>query len=118
MKKKALIIIVLITLTFLLMTACKNEAKVPEVNFRDVSFVINQNTSRSVGLSTGISENSVSFSELTSHKIKLECVDGTGYCSLSGGTEGFVAWPKSPVTLGFGKWIVRAEGYKNADKYY
>ena len=77
MKKKVLIIIVLITLTFLLMTACKNEAKVPEANFHDVSFTINQNTSRSVGLSTGISENSVSFSELTNHKMKLECVDGT-----------------------------------------
>ena len=63
MKKKVLIIIVLITLTFLLMTACKNEAKVPKANFHDVSFTINQNTSRSVGLSTGISENSVSFSE-------------------------------------------------------
>lgn len=118
MKKKVLIIIVLITLTFLLMTACKNEAKVPEANFHDVSFTINQNTSRSVGLSTGISENSVSFSELTNHKMKLECVDGTGYCSLSGATEGFVDWPKSSVTLGYGKWIVKAEGYKNADKYY
>lgn len=85
-------------------------------NQKDVLFVASGRASRSI--STGKGGNSVSFSELTCQKIKLECLEGTGYCSLSGATEDFVAWPTSSVKLSYGKWIVKAEGYKGSEKYY
>ena len=110
--KRIIITILAITLCFFF-NSCEMKLN---VNQREVLFMASGNAGRSI--STGEGGNSVSFSELTSQKIKLECLEGTGYCSLSDATEDFVAWPTSSVKLSYGKWVVKAEGYKGSEKYY
>lgn len=115
MKRISIIATVLLVLCFVF-TSCEQATDNAE-GIGTVKFVTSSGVATK-GLSTGDGENAVSFSQLTGHKIKLECTEGTAYCSLSGATAGFVAWPTSAVQLGYGTWTVKAEGYKDTTKYY
>ena len=96
-----------------LFVSCENVINGKQEDTKAISFALaNLSTVRSASLSTGDGDNTVAFSQLTGHKIRLTCTDGSGYCSLSGAKDGFVAWPTASVQLGYGTWTVYAQGYK------
>ena len=100
-----------------LFVSCENTIESNPKGTKAISFTLaNVGTTRSASLSTGDGDNTVAFSQLSGHKIKLTCADGSGYCSLSGAKDGFVAWPTASVQLGYGTWTVYAQGYKTENE--
>lgn len=102
------------------LVSCDDLIKENSDGTKAVSFYLGSNAqTKSASLSTGDGVNAVPFSELTNHKIKLFCSDGTGYCNLPGATgDSYVDWPKGTVQLGYGKWTVYAQGFKDSTKFY
>lgn len=113
--KKSLVFSVIVLILCFAFTACDLFMdKSSEIG--NVKFVASKEGSTK-GISTGDGANAVAFADLT-HKIKLVCTEGTGYCTLIGATADYVNWPKETVQLGYGKWTAYAEGYKDSIKYY
>lgn len=111
MKRRLSTITIIVAIVCLALCSCDSGV---DYNTGNVSFSVS-GTEKT--MSTGNGENAVLFSQL-SHKINLTCLDGTGFCSLLGATTGYVDWPESSVQLGYGTWVVRAQGCKDNIKYY